>query len=221
MATIAALVAKRCIAEVVHFTTNRGLLGCLATGEVMPRNRLREQQLLKHIAYPNAPFRSEEREAFDKSEDWISYVNLSISEISTNLFRASTQRWHTGRDVSWFIMSFRPPLLSNPGVYFSTTNNIYDLTKRGTGPRGLEALFAPIISRKPGWTARRLSRPDHLPTCEQAEVLYPSGLSLAYLQRVYAHDGDDADWAMATLSTYGRHDVDVTVDPVKFNGCPN
>lgn len=219
-AAISELVARRRITEVVHFTTNKGLLGCLAAQEVLPRNRLLEQQLLKHIAYPNARFRSEESDSFDKSEDWISYVNLSISEISMNLFRSS-QRWHAGADVSWFIMAFTPVLLGDAGVYFSTTNNIYELTMRGTGSAGLEALFSPVVPRRVGWNAQRRRRLDHQTTCEQAEVLYPTGLPLTYFQRVYARDGDDADWATATLSTYGRHDVAVTVNPAKFNGCAN
>jgi ssDNA thymidine ADP-ribosyltransferase, DarT len=143
----------------------------------MPRLRLRREQLLEHILTLNAPFRAEEEPWFDRSREWAKYVNLSISEITTNLFRHSL-KWHEGKDISWVIMSFDPTLMADDGVFFSTTNNIYPLTERGRGPGALEALFAPMVRRKPGWVAIRGNRPQNLPTCEQAEVLYPTGLPM-------------------------------------------
>ena len=218
--SVLAIIATRGISEVLHFSTNRGFLGCLVTGAVLPRNRLKETELLEHILTLNAPFRTEEEGWFNKERMWISYVNLSISESSSNLFRFSL-KWHEGADLSWVIMSFNPVLMADEGVFFTTTNNIYQLTRRASGAAGLEALFETDIPRKPGWTAHRRQRPPNLPTCEQAEVLYPDELPLHYLQRVYVREGEDSDWAHAMLRAYGREDVDVLVQDAKFRGAPN
>src|SRR5207244_12037499 len=164
--------------------------------------------LLEDILRLNAPFRAEEQIGFDKTQDWISFVNLRLSEISTNLLKFSRQ-WHEGKALSWLIMSFDPGLLCDPGVYFSTTNNIYPLTRRALEGEGLEAVFAPVVPRKPGWTVTRRSRAPHLPTCEQAEVLYPNGLPMKYLRRVYVLTGADSDWVHSVLPIYDRSDVEV------------
>jgi hypothetical protein len=218
--SITELIAARSITEVLHFTTNFGVVGCLAAGLVLPRNRLREEQSLRYVLKMNATFRAEENETFDKTEDWIDYINLTIGEISTNLFRAS-KRWHAASDVSWYIMAFDPFLMADAGVYFSTTNNIYPLTKRAQGLGGLQALFAPYVGRRGSWTASRVGRPKDLPTCEQAEVLYPSGLPMGYLRKVYVREGDDADWAYSALNNVGRGDVTICIEPKKFLGRPN
>ena len=219
--TVASIIAERGIREVVHFTTNRGFVGCLAKGEVLPRNRLREDDYLEHILTLNSPFRTEESPSFDRSRNWIDYVNLSISEISTNLFRCSTLKWHAGKDFFWVIMGFEPEVMAHDDVHFSTTNNIYPEVRRSSGPVGLEALFASVVPRKPAWLAHRRTRAEHLPTCEQAEVLYPKGLPMEFLRTVYVREGDQADSIYAMLSNYCRKDVVVKVDPSKFEGAPN
>jgi hypothetical protein len=218
--TIQDIIQAREIREVVHFTTNLGFLGCLATGEVLPRNRLRDVQLLQHILTLNAPFRAEDEDWFDRTENWIEFVNLSISEISTNLFGFSL-KWHADKHLFWVIMGFDPILMGDDGVFFSTTNNIYPFTRRGAGPAALEALFAAAVPRKAGWKVVRGNRSAHLTTCEQAEVLYPNGVPMEYLETVYVRAGEDGDWATAMLRTYNRSDVQVILDPGKFNGSPN
>lgn len=216
---VSELARKRGITEVVHFSTNLGLTGCLNNEMVLPRNRLKVEEKLENILTLNAPFRSEEESWFDKTQNWINYINLSISEITTNLFRASL-RWHEGRDIYWLIMSFDVSLLDYDGVYFTTTNNIYPRTIRGVGPTGFEALFAHEVYRKPGWRAVRGRRPSHLTTCEQAEVLFPDGLPMSYLRRVYVRTGEEADRVHAVLSQFGRDDVEVEENADKFHGKP-
>jgi ssDNA thymidine ADP-ribosyltransferase, DarT len=209
------------ITEVLHFTTNLGLVGCLATDLLLPRSKLKDEEILEHILFHNTPFRPEESPEFDKSENWIDYVNMSISAISSHLFRYSSKKWHAGKDISWFIMSFDISILEHDGVYFSTTNNKYEFAERASGVPGLSALFRPTIQRRVGWTVARAARPLWLTTCEQAEVLYPHGVALDHLRTVYAQEGEDADWANAVLATYGRTDVKVCIDPAKFQGFPN
>lgn len=217
--TVSELARIRGITEIVHFSTNLGLTGCLHSEYVRPRNRLRNDDKLENILTLNAPFRSEEEPWFDKTQNWINYVNLSISEITTNLFRASL-RWHEGRDIYWVIMAFDVDILDDDGVYFTTTNNIYPSTRRGLGPAGFEAMFAPVVPRKPNWQAVRGARAPSLTTCEQAEVLYPDGVAMSSLRRVYVRTGDEADRVYAVLAQFDREDVEVKVDAEKFRGKP-
>ena len=49
----------RGISEILHFTTNRGLLGTLVSKKLLSRYRLTDDKLLQHILYPNAAIRPE------------------------------------------------------------------------------------------------------------------------------------------------------------------
>jgi len=217
--SVSEMARERGITEVVHFSTNLGLTGCLHNEMVLPRNQLKIEEKLENILTLNAPFRSEEEAWFDKTQNWINFVNLSVSEITTNLFRASL-RWHEGKDIYWLIMSFDVSLLDHKGVYFTTTNNIYAHTIRGQGPAGFEALFAPEVRRRPGWRAVRGRRASHLTTCEQAEVLFPDGLPMSYLRRVYVRTGEEADRVHAVLAQFSREAVEVEENADKFHGKP-
>lgn len=217
--SISAAARERDITEIVHFSTNLGLTGCLHSNYVFPRSRLKAEDQLERILTLNAPFRSEEADWFDKTRNWIDYVNLSVSEITTNLFRHSL-KWHEGKDIYWLIMAFRIEILDDPGVYFTTTNNIYPLTVRGPGYAAFEAMFAPIVRRKGTWKAYRGTRVARLTTCEQAEVLYPDALAMSHLRRVYVRTGDEADRVYAVLSQFNREDVGVLIDDKKFLGKP-
>jgi hypothetical protein len=218
---IAAKASQRGITEILHFSTNLGLTGSLHHGALLPRNKLRLEEQLEYILTLNSPFRSEEESWFDKTQDWISFINLSVSEITTNLFRFSL-KWHQGKDIYWVILSFGVEILDHPGVFFTTTNNIYPLTIRASGIDGFKGMFADPVFRKSrnSWVARRFGRAANLTTCEQAEVLYPGGLPLVHLKRVYVRSGEDADRVYALLSAFDREDVEVTVDAGKFSGKP-
>lgn len=219
--SIAVMARRRRVSEILHFSTNLGLTGCLHHETVLPRNRLRKEEKLENILTLNAPFRSEEESWFDKTQDWINFVNLSVSEITTNLFRASL-RWHHGKDIYWVILAFDIEILDHAGVFFTTTNNIYPLTIRGSGPNGFEGMFAePVLRKSPStWVAHRRGRAANLTTCEQAEVLYPNGVPMLHLKRIYVRSGEDADRVYALLAQFDREDVEVTVDVGKFSGKP-
>jgi len=92
---------------------------------------------------------------------------------------------------------------------------------REAGGQGLQKLFSPSVKRKTGWTAVRGDRPDNVPTCEQAEVLYPERLSLEYLRKIYVRNGDEHDRIWSFLALYKRPDVEVVIDEAKFAGRPN
>ena len=215
MCKISDLARGRGVTELLHFTTNRGLTGCLHTGNLLSRYRLKDEDSLVHILTLNSKFRKEGETSFDQNEKWIDYVNISVSEITTNLFRASL-KWHAGKDLFWVIMAFDPAILDDEGVYFSTTNNIYSGTLRHKGSAGFGALFAPTITRWWNNVVSRKARPDHLTTCEQAEVLYPGLIDMRNLKRVYVTEGELADRVGAVLGTYQGGAVEVGVETRKF-----
>jgi ssDNA thymidine ADP-ribosyltransferase DarT-like protein len=206
--TIRDIIKKRGITEVLHFTTHKGLLGSLHSGAVKSRKRLPAELDLEFIYTPNAIYR--------KDAAWLDYVNLSISRINS-VFFATSCRWHRAEDLWWCIMSFDPEILTHPGVYFSTTNNMYTGVERGAGVAGLELLFAARVVRYNGNIAIRSVRlEDNSTTCEQAEALYPGELSMKYLRRVYVETNDDQDEVYAQMHLVGVFGVDVIIDPKRF-----
>lgn len=218
--SLADIIQQKNIKEVLHFTTNHGLVGSFLTKNVISRKRLPKDEYLEHILQVNSAFRPENNECFDKSEDWLDYVNLSISEINAHYFKFSTN-WHQGKDTWWAILSFNPDIMTHDGVYFATTNNAYEFCQRQKMVEGFNNLFKAIIKRKGTWYVSRYSRPTHLPTCQQAEVLYPGQISIDHLKKIYVKEGDQHDLVKSWLKQFGITDVDVIIDPEKFIGMPN
>jgi hypothetical protein len=208
--TILDEISRRKITEIVHFTTNKGLVGVLAKNAVYSRRRLKGEDYLQYILHPNALMRPEELEFFDKSADWLDFVNLSVSEINHTFFRFS-QHWSHNQEILWIILSFDPGILNHEGVYFATTNNSYEHCRREVGLTGLQVLFANPIRRKGTWRAYRGNRADRLPTCEQAEVLYPVALPLSFLRRIYVNRAEHADRVRGWLREFAIEGVEVRV----------
>lgn len=183
--TVDEVISERGITEALHFTTNTGLLGMLASGAILARQQLPEEKYLEHVYRPNASVR--------KDPDWLDYVNLSISRINSEFFEHSS-RWHRDRDVWWCVVSVDPVILTHDGVVFATTNNMYSGVGRASGATGLEALFAPTVTR---WFGNQVTRPKDIPThfttCHQAEVLYPGSVPSQYFRAVYVATGEHAD----------------------------
>ncbi|MCE3026713.1 DarT ssDNA thymidine ADP-ribosyltransferase family protein [Salinicola sp. DM10] len=213
-------IERRGVVEVLHFTTNRGIVGALASKALLSRCGLRKDQYLEHVLHLNSAIRPEDSALFDKSENWIDYVNLSVSEINRRFFDVSS-RWHMDADVWWGILAFSSEIMAHEGVYFATTNNSYEHCLRNAGVEGLELLFGASIPRKNSWRAQRLSRPLNLPTCEQAEVLYPSKVSISYLRRIYVKEEEHCDLARGWLLEFGLPSVEVVISTEKFLGRPN
>ncbi|HBO2745111.1 DarT ssDNA thymidine ADP-ribosyltransferase family protein [Pseudomonas aeruginosa] len=214
-------IQRRGITELLHFTTNRGIVGTLSSGQLLSRYRLPDEDSLQYILHVNATNRPEAGHFFDKSENWLDYVNLSISEINRRYFEVS-QRWHVNADIWWGILSFDASAIEDDNVYFATTNNSYDCCVRRQGLEGFNELFAPLIRRKSnGWSARRASREDRLPTCEQAEVLYPRAVPAHYLRRIYVMNETCHDTVKGWLRQFQLPTVDVLIAPQKFEGIPN
>jgi hypothetical protein len=184
--TISAVIKRREIPEVLHFTTNLGLLGMLA-GEkgVLSRQRLPDEKYLEHVYRPNAAVR--------RDGPWLDYVNLSISHINTEFFGHS-ERWHEDEAVWWCIVALDPEVLTHDGVLFATTNNMYTSCNRCAGETGLENLFAERVTLWPGNTIKRdegLALCET--TCHQAEVLYPQRVLLEHFRHIYVATPRHAD----------------------------
>ncbi len=219
--TIAVELQNRGINELLHFTTQRGAVGTIATGSLLSRYMLPEDSYLQHILHLNAADRPEASAYFDKSNNWLNFVNLSISEINKRYFDVSSKKWHINANVWWCILAFDPIIATHEGVYFTTTNNSYEFCKRESGLVGFNDLFTPVIDRKIGWKALRALRPAHLATCEQAEVLYPEQIPLKYLRSIYVRTEEHHDLVKGCLLEYGWKEVNVYISEKKFLGAPN
>lgn len=219
--TISGAIQQRGISEVLHFTTNRGIIGTLAAGALLSRHLLPQEKYLQHVLHVNAASRPESLQDFDKSKNWLDYVNLSISEINRRYFEFSS-KWHKDSDIWWGILAFDPAIMTHDGVFFATTNNAYEpLSIRESGNDGLARLFQDLVQRKSGWTVSRRGRAAHLTTCEQAEVLYPQRVSVEFLRRIYVQEGEHQDQARGWLAEFDLRYVDVVINPAKFQGCKN
>jgi hypothetical protein len=196
MTSVGDVVARRGITEVLHFTTNRGLVGILDTGAVLSRNRLSRERRLEYIYMYNTSYRED--------EEWFDYVHLSISKINTSFFDHSLDE-HANDDLWWCALAFDPGILSDDGVFFATTNNIFDDCRREQGPAGLEALFAERVDREKGeFVTREAEMPDNLPTCLQAEAMYFDELPLDRLLKIYVGEGRHADIAASNREIFLR-----------------
>jgi hypothetical protein len=208
---VLAYAQDRGITEVLHFTSGSGLLGAAATGAVLSRDRLREEEYVAYIALENCPDRS-------RDAAWTGHVSLSITQINRALLDISRRRWHPDEDV-WCVLAFDVAILGHPGVWFADSNNAYPITKRDIGVTGLAAMFADAV--KWGYYNKidyRTDRtPRSMPTQDRAEVLYRDRVSLRWLRNIYVSDHETADHVeglFAVLDTLPR--VPVVCKPEVF-----
>jgi hypothetical protein len=210
---VAAEMERLGVKELLHFTTNIGLVGILDDGEVLSRARLPASKHLANVYPPNAKVR------YDK--DWLDHVNLSISRINLRYYDAS-ERWHAHEDLWWCVLSFAPEIAAHRGVSFATTNNRYSNCRQTAGLQGLRALWADSILQYTDRQGRehRADRTDSharcWPTCRQAEVLYPDGVSTRWLRRVYVVNELHEDIASVATELLDTPKVPIEVRPDVF-----
>lgn len=199
---------KRGITSIVHFTRARpGLVGILDRSAIMARSALPEDVRLRHVYEENAA---------DRSRDWSwhQYVNLSVTDINGRMFRSS-QGWHP--DAEWVILEFGPEILGDPGVVFCTTNNAYPVARRCAELRGFNQMFAPVVPwGYKGSTSIRMGQQSNQTTDPQAEVLYPSALSLDHLHTITVGDEDTRYTVVGALASFPHHDLKITLKPEAF-----
>lgn len=194
--SIQKIIADRGIAEVLHFTTNRGLVGILHSGAVLPRDELEVESYIENVRTLNCADRL-------KDNDWVSYVNMSITRVNGKMLGIS-KKWHEDDAVWWVVLAFDSAILTDPGVYFTTTNNVYQkVVRRSTGGAGLEDMFSDVVP----WghygsnRSRVNSMPSNQTTDVQAEVLYPGKVSIERLSAIYVAEEEYIDQTHAILST--------------------
>ncbi len=185
MSTITEIIQKRNIQEIVHFTTNHGVLGMFADGRLLSRQRLPTNKYLEHVYRPNASVR--------KDPAWVDYISMSISRVNTRFFGYS-RSWEREVETWWAIVTLDPVILTHDDVVFTTTNNIYPSCRRASGAEGLEAMFAQtVFGLYEGALHRTSDMPASWTTDDQAEVLYPAELPTSYLRDVYTATDEHAD----------------------------
>lgn len=188
---VVAAARQRGVEDVLHFTTVSGAIGILAAQTVKSRKQLRKNQYLEHVYRPNADVR--------KDVAWLDYVNLSISRINDWMFGTSVH-WHRDKDNPWVVFAFSVELLGEPGVVFTTTNNIYPACKRAEGLDGFNQLFAEQVRGRYGDVHLRTGKQLNWPTDRQAEVLCPGEVPCEFLRRIDVQDEETIDAIAGALA---------------------
>jgi hypothetical protein len=140
--------------------------------------------------------------------------------VNASFFSIARHRWHATKDLYWCVLSFDAEILTHEGVLFATTNNAYAATNRAGGEAGLEALFALAVRQFPNKVIHRpAGLSGNLPTCAQAEALYPESVPVRYLRRVYVPSGEIADETEAQIAVCApalSEQFQLVVDPSVF-----
>ena len=203
------VICRRGIKSVVHFTTTDGFLGMVSLNPptVLSRLALMKQGYTRFLPCENADFRPD--------TEWLDYINLSITNINRYFYRHSIRM---NKNSKWIILEFSPEILTHDGVFFVTTNNIYSAATRGCGEAGLEALFVPQFNNgKCNLNRSLMNLPENTPTCNQAEVLYPTALSFEYLKRIYVQDEHSGHLVSAQAETCSGRPFDVVISSERFD----
>ena len=202
------VISRRGIVRLLHFTTNRGLLGIIATGAIKSRASLEEDQYVEYLFTPNAETRKDLR--------WAGHVSLSVSRMNTS-FLSYSRASHVTEDIWWCVLAIEPEILGHEGVRFCTINNIWPSVSRGTSGNGLESMFAEVvIGRYQKKVRRHESMLDRWPTELQAEVLYLGEISTDYVQGIYVRDPMHSAVAQSYLSAIRHRRVEIVLDPEVF-----
>lgn len=204
--------AWRRIAHVVHFTHYRGVIGILNEQALLSTRELQTHQSLGEI-------RKLTWEDRTRDASWLGYASLSIGHINTELF-GRAQRNHADPEESWFILQFTAEILSHPGVLFVTTNNAYQCAIRAPGITGLNNLFQTQVVAYDSGTIRyrSLQQAPGVPTCPQAEVLYPGSVSLLHCTGIVTSTmRDEADLTGVIEAIRPRFRPPIYIQPEAFN----
>lgn len=206
--SVAERARQRGITEILHYTSQKGVQGSVMKGALLSRQRTENDEDVAYIFEGVWPRRD---------HAWVDHISLSVSKINAELYDKSRARYP---DWWWAVMSFAPDILDHEGVWFTTTNNVYeDVLERGQGVDGFEALFRERVP----WgyygsvKVRRPGHPEHWPTDPQAEVLYPQALSLDHLVRIYVPGSQHRALVHAWCEAFDRPEFEVVVDMAVFS----
>lgn len=197
----------RGITEILHYTSERGVMGSVMKQSVLSREQVENDEDVAFIF---------EGVWERKDPDWVDHISLSLSRINLDLFQRSRERFP---DLWWAVMSFDVEILDHQDVWFTTTNNIHPPCERGQGLAGFEAVFAPSVEW--GYYGSRKFRsdqyPEEWPTDRAAEVLYPTRLSLEHLNKLYVPGTQHRRMVSAWSEAYGTPELPVEIDLGPFS----
>jgi hypothetical protein len=200
--------ADRGVTEILHFTTDKGVMGFLVKGALLSRQGVGSDPELSFIFLNVWPL---------KVPEWADHISLSVTRINRSLIDRAEANLP---DHWWAILSFDPEILNHDGVCFATTNNSYvDVCRRAGGVEG----FADLFSERVPWghygSVRRRSptTPENWTTDIQAEVLYPTAISIEHLQRIYVQLADHRRLIKAWCSAFEVEEPNIEVKPEMFS----
>jgi hypothetical protein len=196
--------ARRGVRQLVHYTTQKGIHGTIASGALLSRAQLNQEEYLALIREPVWPRRD---------APWIDHISLSVSTINDDLFRRSRSHF---LHLWWAVIAIDPALLDDAGVFFTTTNNIYPAVQRGEGSDGFEAMFAEEVVGRHGAVRTRAGLPDDQPTDRAAEVLYPQRLETSSIQVIYVMEPSHRRMVLGWCAALDHQDIAVEVRPDVF-----
>jgi ssDNA thymidine ADP-ribosyltransferase, DarT len=197
--------ARRGVTELVHYTTQKGVHGTIASKAILSRARLDKDEYLEHIREPVWP---------RKDPAWVDHISLSITSINDDLFFRSRVHYP---HLWWAVFSLSPGILDDDEVVFTTTNNIYPAVRRGHGIRGFGAMFADPVTGRYGRIHTRAGLPASQPTDRAAEVLYPALISTEHLQAVYVMEPDHKYTVLGWCEALDHPDLAVEIRPDIFS----
>lgn len=195
---------SRGVTELLHYTTQRGVHGTIASRALLSRARLDKDEYLEHIREPVWP---------RKDPAWVDHISLSVSSINDELFRQS--RLHYPH-LWWAVISLDPVILDDSDVVFTTTNNIFPMVRRAGGVGGFEAMFGDPVYGKYSSVHTRAGLSACQPTDRAAEVLYPGSIATERVQRVYVVDAEHKRTVLAWCEALDHPDLPVEIRPDVF-----
>lgn len=208
MTTPPQLARDRGVREILHYTSQKGVMGSIIVDALLSRKQVEETPAVEFIF----------EGVWDRYRDprWVDHISLSVSQINLDLFERSRRR-HP--DWWWAVMSFDPTLLADNDVWFTTTNNIFPSCRRNPGLAGFEAIFAERVEGRFQriYDRTELALAPNLPTDLAAEVLYPQRIALDRLQRLYLPGEQHRRTVNAWCEVYGRDELPVEIGAGVFS----
>lgn len=195
---------RRGVTQLLHYTTQKGVHGTIASAAILSRAQLDKDEYLEHIRKGVWPRRDHR---------WIDHISLSVTSINELLFRQSRANHPM---MWWAVFSVWPSILNDDNVWFTTTNNIFPAVRRGQDLTGFGAMFADPVEGRYGKMHTRAGLPCSQPTDRAAEVLYPQRISTDRVQRVYVSEADHRHLVLAWCEALGHRDLDVEISPNIF-----
>jgi hypothetical protein len=200
-ATPAEAARRRGVARLVHYTTQKGIHGTIASKAIQSRARLDNEEYLAHIREPVWP---------RKDPSWVDHISLSVTSINDELFRQSQRHYS---HLWWGVLAVDPAILDDADVVFTTTNNIFPKVRRANGVLGFEAMFADPVYGKYSSVHTRAGLPCNQPTDRAAEVLFPQRIATDHVQAVYVLDAEHKRTVLAWCEALDHPDLCVEIRP--------